>query len=98
VQYSKEEYLSRKEIARKMKPEEIKKEMDALISQMPWRYYIGNSNDRVEGNYIFNSSQCVHAFDISDVEVGHYISYATTAKTIMDCDYVEFGELLYENC
>lgn len=98
VQYTKEEYGQKLVEMRKMNPEEIKKEIDILVTKVPQRCFIGTNNDRVEGNYIFNSSQCTHAFDISDVEVGRYISSLTSVKSMMDCDYGEFGELLYENC
>ena len=98
VQYSKEDYLTQLQDLKAMTKEAIQEKMNALLAQMPFRYYIGTGNEQVEGNYIFNSNKCSHTFDVSESENCRHSTYLTMTKTIMDCDYGERGELLYENC
>ena len=75
--------------------QEILKKLEELNLKVPHRAYIGTNNQNVSGDYIWNSKNAYHVYNIAQCEDVKYGTQLLKAKDCMDVDYGEIGELLY---
>lgn len=96
--YTKEEYQTKINEVRKMSLSEVENNVQELEKNTVKASVIGYGNEKVIGNYCFNSKACTLAFDIGNTENGRHISYCTGDNDVADIDYGEYSNHLYEMC
>jgi hypothetical protein len=99
-QLTKDEYIKRISEFKKMpfsQREFIKQKIEKLFCNYPRQYYIGQNNENVIGNYIFNSKNAINCFDSIDLEDSKYCTNMKGASNCYDVNrWGHHSEYCYE--
>lgn len=75
---------------------QFQQKFNELKLQIPVRFAWEKNSENCSGNYIVNSKNTQHSYNIKDVEDGRYVYEAGDDKDVMDICRVAGGEMLYE--
>ncbi|MBI3619188.1 hypothetical protein HY213_04125 [Candidatus Peregrinibacteria bacterium] len=99
-QLSQEEYKKKVDTYLPFTLSSIQRSSEATLQcklQHPHRAFIGNNNENVIGNHLFNAKNVEYCFDSTDIED---VKYATNMRGAKDCQDINYwghpGELCYE--
>lgn len=88
--YSKEEYLQKKAELQKENYASLLPELQKLFATFPNKFFHGEQNENVTGDYINSSKNCQYSFDIFNAEDCKYCSWFNDGKSCQD--FFAWGE------
>ena len=98
-QYVKEEYeniLSDIDLTNETQFSKVMSQFNDLKQGVPHRYYVGTNNEKVSGDYVFNSKDCKEIYGAEECQDVSYSFQLLKVNDSMDLTVGECGELLYE--
>jgi hypothetical protein len=99
TQFSPENYEAKRRALDLLSDEqmrELESKFTALCKTIPHRYAVLVNTEHCTGDYIYNSKNTYHAFDVQRSEDAAYLAQTIDLKDCYDCNYTEENELCYE--
>ncbi len=96
-QYSKEEYELKITELKQNNPQELRKKLLEFKTRIPLKFMVGYNNENVTGDHIYNSKDCSNIFHSQECRDAHNCTQIMKSHDLVDTDFGEFGEFLYEN-
>ena len=95
--YSKEEYEKRINELRLKSPDKLARDLHALKLKAPVKFMVGLNNENVTGDHVFESKNSHHLFFSEKCEEAGHSTQILDSHHVLDCDYGEMGDHIYEN-
>lgn len=73
----------------------IMKQFKDLKENIPHKFYVGNNNENVSGDYVFNSKDCKDVYGVDECRDVSYAFQLLKVNDSMDLTVGEYGELNY---